>query len=111
MKEQYEILTQLLNNFPEIDSYKSCSQLTTILGRYTRILDFVNSYNPDYKMTTGIYYNDITSIRDNIDQSVNSASSKEKSAALESAKKQLRSNIKALALLIEPQVETVVVAV
>ncbi len=107
MQEQYQILIQLLKNFPENNSYKSCSELSLILNTYKRILDYVNSYNQDYKSATGIYYTDITSIRDNIDQSVNSASSKEKSAALESAKNELKSNIQALAVLIQPKEESV----
>ena len=111
MKEQLQHLARLLESLPSSNSCRGLSDLSGILGKYTRILDFVNSYNEDYKRSTTLYYSNITSIRDNIQQTLYGCSLKEKTMAFENARTELNTDIRALTILIHPQQELVAVSV
>lgn len=101
MVEQSQYLLQLKQSLPSYNSSSSCSELNTILSKYTKILDYCNSYNEDYKRATTVFYADISSIRDNIQQSLYATSQEEKSKAYELAKVELQRDIDALAILIQ----------
>lgn len=107
MKEQLDHLNHLLECLPSISSSRSFSDLNGILDKYTKILDFVNSYNENYKRATSVYYTDINTIRDNIQDSLYAESQREKNLAFESAGNELKKNIHALTILIKPEGESV----
>lgn len=111
MKDQLQHLNRLLECLPSSTSCRGVSDLTVILNKYKRILDFVNSYNDTYKRATSLYYNDINAIRDHIELYVYAESAKEKIAAFESARDKLKKDIQALSILIRPQEELVNLAV
>ncbi len=98
-------LNNLLTALPGANSYRSSSELTGILNKYIRILDYVNSYNPEYKSATRVYYSDITTIRDNIQNLSYASSQQEKDKAFERVKKGLKTDLLALATLIQPKEE------
>lgn len=111
MKEQLQHLNDLLESLPSIHSCRCFSELSGILNKYTRILDFVNSYNENYKRATSVYYTDINTIRDNIQTSLYGDSQREKSMSFENARNDLKKDIQALAILIKPQEELVEMAI
>lgn len=111
MKDQLQHLNNLLECLPSSTSCRGVSDLNYILVKYKRILDFVNSYNDNYKRATSLYYNDINTIRDNIEQSAYAETQKEKITAFESARDELKKDIQALSILIRPQEELVTFAV
>ncbi|MEJ7683269.1 MAG: hypothetical protein WKG06_36505 [Segetibacter sp.] len=100
-------LNDLIECLPSINSSRSLSELNGILDKYTKILDFVNSYNENYKRATSVYYTDINTIRDNIQESLYAESQKGKNTAFENARNELKKDIQALAILIKPQEELV----
>src|SRR4051812_1829130 len=102
MREHYDHLNNLLGALPCSNSYRASSDLNSILTKYKKVLDYVNSYNDDYKSVTTVYYYDITDIHDNIEDSLNASTSAEKYRAFEKAKALLQSDITALATLIHP---------
>lgn len=102
MKEQYEQLTRLLECLPENNTYKSSSELNLILDKYTKVLNYLNGFNEAYKRATNIYFTGITNIRDNINQSVSANTFEEKNIAFNQAKCELKSDLYALAILIQP---------
>lgn len=59
-------LNHLLECLPSINSNGRFSDLNGIFDKYTKILDFMNSYNENYKRATSVYYTDINTIGDNI---------------------------------------------
>lgn len=93
-------LEQLLISLPSENNYRSVSEINSIITQYLKILDYVNGYNPEYKSITRVYYSDITNIRDHIQISLVGNSEPEKEYALECAKKELKNDLSALALLI-----------
>ncbi len=101
-------LLSLLNDIPVQNNYKSSSELNRIFSKYLKILDFVNSYNSIYKSVTGVYYSDITNLRDNIHQLLTAETSREKDLAFERATNDLRTDLHALSILIKPQKELAV---
>ncbi|MCW3106971.1 MAG: hypothetical protein JWQ09_1477 [Segetibacter sp.] len=103
--EQSYQLTSLITSLPCENSYRSSSELNGILNKYLRILDYVNSYNQEYKSATRVFYADITTIRDNIHQLLIADSPQEKDKAFENAKNELKTDLHALAILIKPQEE------
>ena len=105
MKEQFETLKSLTNFYPNFNSCSGYSELNSVLNKFTQLLNYFNSYNDDYKRATTVYYNDISSIRENIQHSLYAASQDEKVKAFENAGKELRSNIRALAALVKPREE------
>ncbi|WP_018613926.1 hypothetical protein [Segetibacter koreensis] len=105
MKEQLQHLHNLLETLTSSTSSKSFSELNRILEKYTKILDFVNSYNDSYKRATSVYYTDINSIRDNIQESLYAEAQKAKDTAFENARNELQRDIQALAILIRPEEE------
>ncbi len=105
MKEQLETLNSLTNFSPSFNSCSGYSELNRVLNKFTQLLNYFNSYSDDYKAATTVYYNDISSIRDNIQRSLYATSPEEKVKAFENAGKELRSNILALAALVKPQQE------
>lgn len=111
MKEQLQHLNTLLECLPSSTSCRGFSDLNVILSKYTKILNFVNSYDDNYKRTTSLYYSDISFIRDNIVISVNATEEKEKSMRYENAKEKLKKGIEALSILIRPQEELIEYAV
>ena len=111
MKEQHQQLIGLVELLPANNSARSCSQLNTILTKYNNILDYINGYNAELKRATSVYYTDIASIRDNIQQSAYSTSQREKDEAYEKAMNELKTDIQALAMLIQPEDELVAVTV
>ncbi len=111
MQEQLQHLNILLDGLPSSTSCRGFSDLNVILSKYTKILNFVNSYNENYKRATSLYYNDISCIRDNIELSVNAARQEEKEVTYESARDKLKKEIEALSILIKPQKELVELAV
>lgn len=111
MQEQLQDLNILLDSLPSSTSCRGFSDLNVILSKYTKILNFVNSYNENYKRATSLYYNDINFIRDNIELSVNAARQEEKEVTYESARDKLKKEIEALSILIKPQQELVELAV
>lgn len=111
MQEQLQHLNILLDTLPSSTSCRGFSDLNIILSKYTKILNFVNSYNENYKRATSLYYNDISFIRDNIELSVNEARQEEKEVTYESARDKLKKEIEALSILIKPQQELVELAV
>lgn len=110
MKEQLQHLNCLLESMPSSNSSKSFSELNAILEKYTKILDFVNSYNEVYKRATSVYYTDINSIRDNIQESLYAETQKEKNNAFDNARNELQRDIQALAILIKPEEKLVEMA-
>ncbi len=110
MKEQLQHLNDLLECLPSINCSRSFSELSSILDKYTRILDFVNSYYDNYKRATSLYYTDINTIRDNIQVSLYAESQREKHLAFENAGNKLKKNIQALTILIKPEEELVEMA-
>lgn len=111
MNDQLQHLNWLLDRLPSSTSCRGISGLTVILNKYKKILDFVNSYNDDYKRATSLYYNDINSVIVNMELSAYAESPEEKTEAFESAKNELRKDIQALSILIRPQEELVKLAV
>lgn len=111
MQEQLQHLNVLLEDLPSSTSCRGFSDLNIILSKYTKILNFVNSYNDNYKRATSLYYNDISFIRDNIELSVNAARPEEKDVTYKSARDKLKKEIEALSILIKPQQELVELAV
>lgn len=111
MKEQLQHLNNLIDCLPSIHSSKSFSELSRILDKYKKILDYVNSYNEDYKRATSVYYTDINTIRDNIQVSLYAETQSEKKEAFENAGNELKKNIQALAILIKPEEELAEMAV
>ena len=111
MKEQLQHLNCLLECLTSPNRSKSFSQLHSILEKYTKILDFVNAYNDTYKRTTSVYYTDINSIRDNIQEALYADSPHEKDIAFENARNELKRDIEALAILIIPEEELVEIAI
>jgi len=107
MKEQLHHLNHLLECITSSHSSKSFSELHTILEKYTKILGFVNSYNEAFKRATSVYYTDINSIRDQIQEALYAESQKEKDEAFEKARTELQNDIQALAILIKPESELV----
>lgn len=103
MKEQSQELNNLSHSLPSYNSGSSCSQLNSILSKYTSILDYFNSYNEYYRRATTLFYTDISTIRDNIQQSLYATSLFEKNKAFEKARNILKRDIDALASLIKPQ--------
>lgn len=103
MKEQLLILSNLQKSLPAFNSYKSWSDLSMVLNKYTRVLNYVNGYNDEFKRGTTIYFNDITGIREEIQHSLYAESLKEKKLLFEKAKNQLKADIDALASLIKQQ--------
>lgn len=104
MEQCFELNT-LVASLPIENSYRSSSELNSILNKYVRILDYVNSYNPEYKSATRVFYDDITTIRDNIHQLLIADSLQEKDKAFESARNELKTDLQALAILIKPSEE------
>lgn len=107
MTEQSSELRLLLMSLPKDSSYKSISLLNQVLTKYIKILDYVNSYNPEYKSATTVYYADIPAIRDNIQELLNASSLPEKDKAFDSVRNELQINLHALAVLINPQFQAV----
>ncbi len=107
MKEQLQHLNGLLESLPPATSCRGVSDLNAILSKYTKILDFINSYNENYKRATSLYYGDINDIRDDIELSVYAETPKEKNLTFESARGKLKKDIEALSVLIRPQQELV----
>lgn len=103
MTEELQKLDILVNSLPATDSARSYSQLNVVLSKYTSILNYINSYNEEFKRATSLYYNDIPAIRDNIEYSLYSSSPKEKTTAFLNARKELETDIQALATLIKPR--------
>lgn len=108
MKEQFETLQSLTNFSSSFNSCSGYSELNSVLNKFTQLLNYFNSYSDDYKRATTVYYNDISSIRENIQHSLYASSQDEKVKAFEIAGKELRSNIRALAALVKPQEEMAV---
>lgn len=108
INDQCSQLNNLVNALPAKNSYRSSSELNVILNKYLKILDYVNSYNENYRSATRIYYSDITNIRDNIEQLLIAESPQEKDKAFESAKNELKADLHALAILIKPHEEQAV---
>ncbi len=111
MKDQLQHLDHLLDCLPSSTSCRGVSDLNYILEKYKRILDFVNSYDDNYKRATSLYYNDINTIRDSIELSAYAETQNEKIMAFESARDELKKDIEALSILIMPQVELVTFSV
>jgi len=105
MRQQFEHLTSLIASLPNLDSSHSYSELNTILSEYTKTLNYINSYNENYKRATNVYYNDISSIRDHIQMSVLATTPNQKSVAFKDARNELKLNMEALATLIKTEDE------
>ncbi len=111
MKEQLQHLNYVLENICSFNSSRSFSEINGILEKYTKILDFVNSYNETYKRATSVYYKNINSIRDNIQEALYAISSGEKDTAFKNARNELKKDIQALSVLIKPAEELVAMAI
>lgn len=111
MKEQLQDLNEFLEYLPSSTSSRGISDLMVILIKYTKILDFVNSYNDDYKRATSPYYNDINFIKDDIEVSLYAKFQQDKTVAFENARDKLKKDILALSILIKPHEELVELAV
>jgi hypothetical protein len=96
-------LMHLCNSIPSGLGYSSISSLNEIFNKYLKILDYVNNYNDSYRSATRIYYTDISNIWDNIQDLLNTESIWEKERAFENAKRELKTDLQSLALLIKPQ--------
>ena len=103
MSEHSYELMQLCNSLPAGIGYSSISALNEIFNKYLKILDYVNSYNESYRSATRIYYTDISNIWDNIQDLLNTESILEKERAFENAKRELKTDLHSLALLIKPE--------
>lgn len=111
MKEQLMYLDNLLGCLTSPNSSKCFSELNRILEKYTKILDFVNSFNDPYKRASSVYYTSINSIRDNIQVSLYADTQNQKYIAFDDARNQLKKDIQALAILIKPEEELVEMAI
>jgi len=111
MKEQLQYLNGLLECLTSSNSSKSFSELNGALESYTKILDFVNSYNEVYKRATSVYYTDINSIRDSIQVSLYAETQEKKDIAFDNARNDLKKDIQALGILIKPEEELVEMAI
>ena len=108
MQEQFRSLINLLDYIPSYNSSICYSQFDNILAKYIYILNYINSYNEDYKRSTNVYYSDISDIRDNIQRALYDNSSDTKIAAFERASNELKTDILALANLIKPREEAII---
>ena len=102
MKEQVDNLTQLIESLPTFSLTSGYSELNSILYKFTGILNYFNSYNEDYRRATNVYYADLSTIRQDIQESLYAKSYNDKVSAFEAAKKDLRSNMLALIMLAKP---------
>src|SRR4051812_18028311 len=96
-------LMQLCDSLPSAIGYSSISALNQIFNKYLKILEYVNNYNESYRSATRIYYTDISNIWDNIEDLLNTESIWEKERAFENAKRELKTDLHSLALLIKPE--------
>lgn len=107
MKQQYSLLIELLHELPDQKTARSSSQLNVILQKFIRILDYINGCSDELKRATSVYYSDISSIRDNIQQSLYTTEFSDKDHSFIAARVELKNNIEALATLIQPQEDLV----
>ena len=102
MIDHFENLVSLQNYKPRFNSCSSYSEFNAVLNRYTSALTFFNGYNDHYKTTTKVYFNDISSIRDNLQRSVDATDPREKASSFEIAGKELIADIQSLICLLKP---------
>ncbi len=73
-----------------------------------KIVNEVNGYNNTFESATRVFNSDITTIRDHIQQLLVLESLQEKEKAFEAARRELETDLQALAMLIKPQEEMAV---
>lgn len=103
MQQQYRYLLDLLDQLPQQISARSSSDLNLVLKKFVEVLDYINGSSDTLKRATSVYYNDISSIRDNLQQSLFATDAAEKDVAFMHAKEALKNNIEALLTLIQPE--------
>ncbi len=105
MKEHFQTLMSLRQNPLHFNSCNGYGEINRVLNQYTHVLNCLSTYNDHYKTVTKWYYQDITSIRDNLQRSVDATDQSEKVHAFECAGNDLRANIDALTYLVKPRQE------
>lgn len=105
MRDQLQHLTNRLDTIQSPNLSKSFSELNCILEKYTKILDSTNCPNDVYKSVTLSYYPDITTIRDYIQESLYSETPQKKDLAFDKARNELKKDIRALTILLWPEMD------
>ncbi len=105
MKFESGSLNELAEKVPAFNSSSCYSELDSVLAKYINILNSVSNTNTELKRQTNLYYNDISEIRNELQVSLYSNKHTKKVAAFENAANNLKTNILALAFLIEPKFE------
>ncbi|TDH25642.1 hypothetical protein EXU57_13145 [Segetibacter sp. 3557_3] len=103
MKEHFQTLINLRQHSLQFNSCNGYGEINRVLSQYTNVLHNLSSHSDHYKTVAKWYYHDITSIRDNIQRSVDATELSEKVHAFECAGSELKANIDALAYLVKPQ--------
>jgi len=102
MVDHLQTLVSLQDSKPGFNSCSGYSELNSVLSRYTNALNFFNGYNDDYKKSTKVFYNDLSSIRDNIQRSINASDPTEKQRSFYNASNELMEDINSLICLVSP---------
>lgn len=105
MNEQFEKLVSLIECLPALNSARAYSELNSILSTYSSVLNDVSNYSDEYKRTASLHFPELSTIRENIQLSLEDTSKEEKAQAFERARNELKTNIHALASLIKPREE------
>ena len=101
MQHHHDKLLLLIDRLPQYNTPRGVDELSNIFLEYKSILDIVNNTDDNLKRNTSLYYSEITNIEFNIKQSQYAKSKKQKDLAFNDAVSGLKSDIGALATLIE----------
>lgn len=100
MKQHHDKLLSLIKQLPQYNFPGSANELSKILSAYKSILDTVNQIDDDYERNTNPYYSEISRIQSDIQGIRSSKSQRQKDQSFSYAVSGLRSDMEALADLI-----------